>query len=78
VAASSNPASKGRDLSVEAAPFVGERYRARRPIEESHADARLKPCHGAADAGGRQPERFGRPHEIAGFHNRGQNADAAE
>ena len=40
---------------MEAAAFVCERYRARRPVEETHANASLKPRHGAAYAGLSEP-----------------------
>ena len=63
---------------MEAAAFVGERHCARRPVEQTHADARLQSCHGTADTGGREAERLSRPNEIAGLHNGGQHADAAE
>src|ERR1700733_6446069 len=63
---------------MEAAAFVGKRYRARCPVEQTHANARLESRHSTADAGLSEPESFSGSDEITGFHHRGQDADAAE
>ena len=65
-------------MRVEAAPFVGERYRARRSVQQPHANTSLKPCHRAADAGLREAKRISGPDEVACLHDRGQDADAAK
>ena len=41
------------DLSVEAVALIGQRYRARRPIEQAHADTCLQSSYSAAYAGWR-------------------------
>jgi hypothetical protein len=63
---------------MEAAAFVRQRHRARRPVEQAHTDASLKPRHGATNARLSEPKRFSSPDEITRLHHRGQDADAAE
>jgi hypothetical protein len=49
------PRQQGRHLSMEAAAFVRERYRARRAVQQPHANACLEPRYGTADAGLSEP-----------------------
>ena len=63
---------------MEAASFVGERYRSRRTVEQADADPVFQPRHRAADRRGRQSQRIGRPGEIAGLDDGCQDADAVQ
>jgi hypothetical protein len=63
---------------MEVAALVRERYRARRPVQQTHANASFKPRHGTAYARRSESKGLSGPDEIAGLHDRGQDAYAAE
>jgi hypothetical protein len=66
------------DLLVEASPFLGERDGTRRAVEQTDANAALKPCNRAAHAGLRKAERLRCPDEAPGLDHRGENPDPAQ
>src|SRR5256885_11583292 len=66
------------DVGVEKPAFVREVQGARRPVEESHADARFKPRDRAADSRRRQAKGFGGPREAASFDDGSQHTYVGE
>ena len=70
-----DPREQGADLRVETPALIREADRARGPVQEPHADARLEPGDGAADTRGAQ--RQGCPRKAAAFDDGGQHPDIA-
>src|SRR6202050_2637096 len=63
---------------MEVAALVCERSRARRPVQQTHTNPSLKPRHGTAYARRSESKGLSGPDEIAGLHDRGQDAYATE
>jgi hypothetical protein len=66
------------DLLIKAPPFLSERDRTRRAVEQADANAVLKSGNRAAHAGLREAERLGCPDKAPGLDDCGENLDPTQ